>query len=672
MDQIVANWGRFEPVSSQPAGEGARLEFVFRNAGQVEFEAREIKVGQLLADVKAYLKASPRQLDGRKLEIENLGWRLVDRGDEQYLGARPASGPKSWSREKHFDRRITIATPLKKAGAYLVTARVRDGNVSKIVVWVSDTVIVHKQLSGKSLYYIADAVDGAPVPGATVEFFGFRQEQSERNRSRLLTKEFVARGDRDGQTIVNAETMPNDFSWLVTAATRDARFAYLGFRSVWTGEYYDAQYNEVKAFCITDRPVYRPQQKVHFKFWVCRAQYDQEDVSHFAGQSFVVELHDPKGEKIDEWSLNADEYGGLEGSYDLPQKATLGQYQLFVRDHGGGSFRVEEYKKPEFEVTVEAPSEPVMLGDKVTATIQAKYYFGSPVTEATVKYKVLRANYSQDWYPVAPWDWLYGSGYWWFGYDYAWYPGWNQWAGCLRPVAWWWPRPQGPPEVVAEQEVAIGADGRVSLEIDTAIAKELHGNTDHEYTITAEVRDQSRRTIVGQGKVLVSRKPFKVFSWLDRGYYRVGGTIEAHFHAQTLAGKPVKGSGVLTLLRISYDEQRQPVEKEVQRWQLDTNEEGQAEIKLKAVAAGQYRLSYKVSDADERTMEGGYVFTVIGEGFDGTSYRFNDLELIPDQPDYQPGDKVQLQINTDRAASTVLLFVRPANGVYLPPKHVAA
>ena len=70
------------------------------------------------------------------------------------------------------------------------------------------------------------------------------------------------------------------------------------------------------------------------------------------------------------------------------------------------------------------------------------------------------------------------------------------------------------------------------------------------------------------------------------------------------------------------------------------------------------------------TIEGGYVFTIIGEGFDGAQFRFNHLELIPDKREYAPGDTVKLQINTDRAGGTVLLFVRPANGVYLPPKMI--
>ena len=53
---------------------------------------------------------------------------------------------------------------------------------------------------------------------------------------------------------------------------------------------------------------------------------------------------------------------------------------------------------------------------------------------------------------------------------------------------------------------------------------------------------------------------------------------------------------------------------------------------MTASQAGQYRLSYKLTDAKKHTIEGGYVFTIIGEGFDGAQFRFNHLELIPQRP----------------------------------------
>jgi alpha-2-macroglobulin len=395
-------------------------------------------------------------------------------------------------------------------------------------------------------------------------------------------------------------------------------------------------------------------------------------VGDFAGQSHPVDVHDPRGEQVASQTIMADAYGGVEGSYELPDDAPLGAYSITTRLGGHLAFRVEEYKKPEFEVLVEAPEKPVMLGEEVTATIKARYYFGSPVNNATVKYKVVRNNHSADWYPLAPWDWFYGRGYWWFAYDYPWYPGWERWVGCLRPIGWWWPHfHQQPPEVVAEQEVELGLDGTLTVNIDTAVAQAVHGNRDHQYTITAEVRDESRRTIVGEGRVLVARRPFKVYTWVDRGYYRVGDTVEAQFLAQTLDQKPVDGRGPVRLLKISYDEQRQPIETEVADWQIETGEDGRASLKLQASAQGQYRLACTLTDDQGHEIEGGYMFTVIGEGFDGAEYRFNSLELIPDKRDYAAGDTVKMQINTDRPGATVLLFVRPSEGVYLPPQVVS-
>jgi len=671
LDQIIGNWGRFEPIMTQPAGKGATVEYRFRNGTEVQFTAHEIKVEKLLDDVKAYLKSRPPQLDHNRLNIGNIGYMLVHQNQEQYVGAEVASWKMELEpREKHFDKRVTVTTPLAKPGAYLVTARMAGGNTSQIVIWLSDTAIAKKPLNGKTLHFVADAVTGRPIPKANVEFFGWRHERrgNKPRRYEMLIQQFAEFTDADGQVITDPKDQPQNYQWIVIARTREGRFAYLGFTGVWYPNYYDAEYQATKVYTITDRPVYRPGQTVKYKFWVRHAKYDREDTSDFAGQSFTVEIHNPKQERIVQKAVTADEYGGIEGEFALPDDATLGAYGLSLHGHGGGSFRVEEYKKPEFEVTVDAPDEPVMLGEKVEATINAKYYFGSPVTKAKVKYKVLRTGYTERWYPPGPWDWFYGPGYWWYAYDYVWYPGWRHW-GCPRPIPFWWPQRHEPPEVVADREVEIGEDGTVKVEIDTALAKAIHPDQDHRYEITAEVVDQSRRTIVGTGTVLVARKPFKVYAWLHRGYYRVGDVIKANFSARTLDGKPVQGSGKLTLLEIKYKE-GEPVETPVRTWDLPSDEQGQARLWVKATRSGQYRLSYKLTDAKEHTIEGGYLFTIIGEGFDGADFRFNSLELVPDKGEYQPGEKVKLQINTDRTGGTVLLFVRPANGVYLPPEVV--
>ncbi|MGO8703189.1 MAG: alpha-2-macroglobulin family protein [Candidatus Brocadiia bacterium] len=686
LDQIEGNWGRFEPIGTQPAGPvGATVEFRFRNGSKVSFEAQEINVQKLLNDVKAYLKDPPKQLDWNEMNIADIGARLVRENQSKYLLKQVAAWDLELKpREHHFDRRITVATPLQRAGAYLLSAKMEGGNTSYIVMWVADTAIVRKPMDKQIYCFVADAVTGRPISKAHVVFFGYRQEWvndpiTRAGRPVVYTADSAEFTDADGQVTdaPKVESGAGQYQWVIIATTPEGRLAYLGFTGFWPTDREDAEYKEDKVFAITDRPVYRPSQPVKFKFWLDHAQYDQEGKSAFAGQSFTVEVRDPRDETVFRKGFTADDYGGFDGELTLSKDATLGEYQINVlklkdQEMGGGSFRVEEYKKPEFEVKVKAPEEPVMLGEKFSASIEAKYYFGAPVTEAKVKYKILRTGYSADWYPMGLWDWFYEPGYWWFASDYTWYPGWRDW-GCKRPAFIWRPfrRPERP-ELVAEVETVIGRDGVVKVEIDTALAKEIHGDMDHKYEITAEVTDPSRRTIVGQGSVLVARQPFKVYAWVDRGHYRVGDTVRASFKAQTLDGKRVQGPGELRLLRISYGKDARPVETEVQSWKLDTDAQGSAEVQIKAEKGGQYRLSFKVTDAKQHVIEGGYVFCVMGEGAAPGDFRFNDIELVTDRREYAPGDKVNLLVNTARADSWIVLFLRPSDGMYSMPKIVHA
>jgi uncharacterized protein YfaS (alpha-2-macroglobulin family) len=687
--QIVEPWGMFEPVMTQPAGgKGATVNFRFRNSKQARLVAHEIKVEQLLSDVKDYLKSKPKELDWQKLQVENIGHRLVTQNQDKYIGEKVAQWELPLEpRDNHFDKIITVQTPLKKAGAYLLSATMADGNTAKVILWIADTAIVAKPLDGEQFIFVADAATGKPIADANVEYFGYWQEYHHQQRGRgwyeIHTRNFAEKTDEDGQIIRKLKGDENRYQWLLMARTDEGRFAYMGWTHTWVGNWHDREYNAVKAYAMTDRPVYRPAQKVNFKLWINQAQYDREGKSPFAGRQFAIQIVDPRGQKVHTATLQADEYGAISGDFELKKDATLGMYYIGfpnggINQIGGNSFRVEEYTKPEFEVTVKAPDKPVMLGEKISATIDARYYFGAPVVNATVKYKVLRSGYDERWYPIMPWDWLFGRGYWWFAYDYTWYPGWGEWGTPRPEVLWhrpgWWAPPQQP-EVVAEAEVPVGPDGTIKVEIDTAVAKAVHGDQDHKYTITAEVTDASRRTIVGSGEVLVARKPFKVYAWVNRGHYNVGDTVHAHFQAQTLDRRPVAGKGELKLLAISYEKDEAgnltPVEKVVEEWDLDTNAEGRSDKQINARKAGQYRLSYKVVDEAGHEIEGGYVFTIVGEGFDGESFRFNEIELVPDKSSYAPDERVKLQVNTAQADSHVLLFVRAANGAYKRPLLLA-
>ena len=108
-------------------------------------------------------------------------------------------GPGPGAAAGHLDRRITVTTPLQKAGAYLLIARMEGGNTSRIVVWLDDTVIVKKPLADQTYYFVADARTGQPVPRADVELFGWRMVQVDgKNEFRVETKIARAQDRRPG------------------------------------------------------------------------------------------------------------------------------------------------------------------------------------------------------------------------------------------------------------------------------------------------------------------------------------------------------------------------------------------------------------------------------------------------------------------------------------------
>ncbi len=105
----------------------------------------------------------------------------------------------------------------------------------------------------------------------------------------------------------------------------------------------------------------------------------------------------------------------------------------------------------------------------------------------------------------------------------------------------------------------------------------------------------------------------------------------------------------------------------MQSWDVETDAEGTANLKMVLEKAGQFRVAVKLKDSEGHEQEGGYLLFVRGPDENGRGYRFNDLELITEKREYQPGEKVSLQINTNKDNSTVLLFVRAANGLCPKP-----
>ena len=686
LQQLLGDQVRFDGTGNHPSGKEPTLGIVFRNATKARFSARAIDTERLLAELREYLESNPEEVRHEQTNLRSIGYDIVRKGEKEFVGDEVAA----WDADLdpapgHWDRRTDVKVPISKAGAYWVRVEVgkgKDLRASNLILWIDDLAIVRKGLDNALLYYVADAASGEPVAGAKLDFFGWCNE---RRKILKLNQRFDVKIDtheaetgEDGFAIVKKGQVADHYQWLVTASTEDKRTAFLGFEHIWFPTYDDQTYQQEKGFLLTDRPAYRPGDTVKVKGWASRTAYEEDGKSMFAGKSFQIIVNSARGEQVLKQSVKADRFGGFDFEHILPDDAQLGSYQVRFdgAPHGNVSFRVEEYKKPEFEVIVTAPDEPVELGDTFQAKVEAKYYFGAPVTNATVKYKVLRSEHDTRWFPAYRWDWLYGNGYWWQGYDYPWYPGWGKW-GCDAPRWHWWGRwQQAPPEVIVETEVPIGENGTVELEIDSALALALHGDSDHRYSISVEVIDESRRTIMGSGSVIAARKPYQVYAWNQRGYYRAGDTSVTTFTARTPDGKQVVAQGDAVLYRISYDpDSREPEETEVARVAISLGDpakvgnQGRAEVRFDLAQPGQYRVAATVKDGDGREAEGATIFVVRGDAEDeqDTDFRFGDLELVLGKLEYKPGEELELLVNTERSGLPVLLFPRPSNGVYKEP-----
>ena len=163
-----------------------------------------------------------------------------------------------------------------------------------MVVWVRDMAIVQKRLDGQNLYYLADATTGKPIAGGHLDFFGFGFDRrklfsrpnkiiNQVTKPLLEMSRFAEYTNSDGQATISRDRMPRNYQWLITARANSGRLAYMGFDRVWFGSSSRSTLISKKAYFLSDRPVYRPGQSVHYRFWAREARYDLGDVFDICG-----------------------------------------------------------------------------------------------------------------------------------------------------------------------------------------------------------------------------------------------------------------------------------------------------------------------------------------------------------------------------------------------------
>ena len=155
---------------------------------------------------------------------------------------------------------------------------------------------------------------------------------------------------------------------------------------------------EHAAYIYTDRPIYRPGHTVYFKT-IVRNDNDAVLTNNMNGEPVTVLLKDARDHRVQTHNLTLNDYGTANGEFTIGDGASLGEYTVLLQvgdDEFEQIFKVEEYRKPDYEVTVTAEKTELVEGDTIEFTVNADYFLGEPLDNASVEIRTfqLRRNYN--------------------------------------------------------------------------------------------------------------------------------------------------------------------------------------------------------------------------------------------------------------------------------------
>jgi len=536
----------------------------------------------------------------------------------------------------------TVTTPLTEIGAYLVEADSSEARALSLLV-ITDLALVQKQDNDRAVAFVCNSNTGRPVAGAEVvlrEIYwsGIGRHVSigraQSNREGLASKELV-REFTGGDWHIEAFAWVGDRYAVTEALWADRR------------PHRHPGRDEYRGYVHTDRPVYRPGQTVNFRVAIAvRAAHEgSRELGQWTAPAdlpFEVTAADSREQQVYQGVLTTDEFGSINGSFRLPAETMLGEYHLNVnlaREGGqvfqlsGNQFRVEEYKKPEFEVTVEPAKEQARVGEKVSASIKARYYFGSPVVGAQVKYRIFLSPFYPQYHFPRPYDWLIEH---WRGQRYG-----GHYYG-------------GRGDVVKEGEGQTNEQGELEVEFLADPGTQYADTRAFQYSIEAEVTDESRRTINGSGSIRVSRQQYFAFLDLKRGFYQVGDRVELEVMTLDLMERPLSRKGTVIVERV-VSQARDYVLGREHSEAIQTNADGRAFLRWIPKKGGEYRFTFEGKDEWGEQVKAEIHTFVHGPDSAGAAFRLSGIQLVPEKETYELGDTCKLLIVSKFANPTVLL-----------------
>ena len=439
------------------------------------------------------------RVKGTALELNRLS--PADSGDFKKLKARMTemremaqnrayTGHQPW--EGYKDTLTLEGLPL---GIYAIAVETALGTTWLDELYhVSDLRLLSQELPGsKKRFVVVNATSGQPVKGAQLRLKGYSN-----GKDRVATLTTDGHGE--------CEYATKDIRWReVWITAGDDYYCPLlspyGYFSA-----YENSRDTRRVHIYIDRAIYRPGQTVHAAAILYTTT---EGFRHQAdgGKTVTMRLRNANNEVVSEQTLTTDDYGTCAADFTLPQQGLNGQFCIEANDHRQ-YFRVEEYKRPTFEVEMPDVKETYAAGDTLQVKGTARSYAGVPVRGATVRYTVERKR-----------------AFWWMSYSYYW----NQ--GFVGQEV--------EDETVASGEVTTGDDGSFSVPMPLTMPKTAHPMF-YNFVVSAEVTDQAGETRHGELSLPLGNRA-KAFSMDLPGQVlrEKGGTVT--FHLRNAAGTDLSG-----------------------------------------------------------------------------------------------------------------------------------
>ena len=481
-------------------GPGRRsIRLTHRNLGRIFFRAYPLDLEALIRAAKDY--------------------NLFPRWDEAEKIIRGKQPSQSWRSDlpptpDYRDHKTYADLPAALApGLYLIAASVRedfagqDNRIEALNVIVSNVALLKRTTAEGGEEAVVTAGDsGRPLAGVKVDLYAFDWQRGHRVLESRTSDAagraaFAPRAQQTGPCFLLAKK-GDDVAF-------DPSYLYL---------YNRPKPAETSASLIyTDRSVYRPGQKIYWKVLAFTGRRDLGRLKPAADSTASIWLEDINGQRVAEAATTTNAFGTASGEFIIPAAGRpLGAWRLRSSPEGYSQVRVEEYKRPTFEVTVKDPEKPLRLNRPATLEAEARYYFGLPVASGTAVWQVRRE-------PV--------------------YPRW-----------WWWETPAGQAQSVAGGRAALREDGTFDLtfipKVDERKARSDSGIT-YRYTLSVDITDDGGETRSAARSFRLGFVSVEASLAAANGFFRAQAPGEFTVTRTDLNGTPKPGAGAWRIVRLS-------------------------------------------------------------------------------------------------------------------------